>query len=177
MNCSGPAVRALIESAFQTERESNEHLAKLLTLSYEPMLAWKLDGPIEFWNAGAERLYGFSADEAIGHRNHDLLQTKFPVPLPQLRAELGDAGAWSGELHHTCKDGREVIVDSRMQLLGSTVLEANRDVTAASVFRAVFNQTGIFAGIMDLHGRLLEANNLSLERCGYAKEQVLGLPF
>jgi PAS domain S-box-containing protein len=177
MNCSGPAVRALIESAFQTERESNEHLAKLLTLSYEPMLAWKLDGPIEFWNAGAERLYGFSADEAIGHRSHDLLQTKFPVPLPQLRAELGDAGAWSGELHHTCKDGREVIVDSRMQLLGSTVLEANRDVTAASVFRAVFNQTGIFAGIMDLHGRLLEANNLSLERCGYAKEQVLGLPF
>jgi hypothetical protein len=38
----------------------DEHLAKLLTLSYEPMLAWKLDGPIEFWNAGADQLYGFS---------------------------------------------------------------------------------------------------------------------
>jgi hypothetical protein len=49
MNCSGPAVWALIESAFQTERASNEHLAELLTLSFEPMLAWKLDGPIEFW--------------------------------------------------------------------------------------------------------------------------------
>jgi PAS domain S-box-containing protein len=129
MNCSGPAVRALIETAFQTGRESNEHLAKLLTLSYEPMLAWKLDGPIEFWNAGAERLYGFSADEAMGHGSHELLQTKFPVPLPQLRAELGDTGEWSGELHHTCKDGREVIVDSRMQLLDDTVLEVNRDIT------------------------------------------------
>jgi PAS domain-containing protein len=31
-------------------------LANLLTLSYEPMLAWALDGAIEFWNAGAERL-------------------------------------------------------------------------------------------------------------------------
>jgi PAS domain-containing protein len=41
-------------------------LGNLLTLSYEPMLAWRLDGPIEFWNAGAERLYGFAQDEAIG---------------------------------------------------------------------------------------------------------------
>ena len=31
-----------------------ERLASLVTLSYEPMLAWRLDGPIEFWNAGAE---------------------------------------------------------------------------------------------------------------------------
>ena len=37
---------------------------------------------------------------------------------------------WSGELRHICKDGREVTVDSRMQLLGDdTVLEVNRDVT------------------------------------------------
>jgi PAS domain-containing protein len=33
-------------------------------LSYEPMLAWKLNGSIEFWNAGAERLYGFAPNEA-----------------------------------------------------------------------------------------------------------------
>jgi PAS domain-containing protein len=43
-----------------------ERLASLVTLSYEPMLAWHLDGPIEFWNAGAERLYGFASEEAIG---------------------------------------------------------------------------------------------------------------
>jgi PAS domain S-box-containing protein len=158
--------------------ERAERLANLLTLSYEPLLAWKLDGPIEFWNTGAEQLYGFAPDEAVGRSSHALLQTKFPIEFIELRSQLRGERRWSGELRHTCKDGREVIVDSRMQLLGDdTVLEVNRDVTAAAVFRSVFNQTGIFAGIMDLQGYLREANNLSLEWCGYTREQVLDRPF
>ena len=173
-----------------------EHLADLLTLSYEPMFAWRLDGSIELWNAGAERLYGFASNEAVGHSSHALLQTRFPVQFTELRSKLRSERYWSGELRHICKDGREVIVDSRMQLLGDdTVLEVNRDVTeinalllqqaklmqdlsaAAAKFEAIFNQTGIFAGIMDLQGYLREANNLSLDWCGYTREQVLDRPF
>ena len=142
------------------------------------MFVWRLDGPIEFWNAGAKRLYGFSPDEAVGQSSHALLQTKFPIEFAEFRAQLLNERRWSGELRHTCKDGREVIVDSRMQLLGGeTVLEVNRDVTTAAIFRAVFEQSGIFAGIMDLRGYLREANNLSLEWCGYTREQVLDRPF
>jgi PAS domain S-box-containing protein len=119
----------LMDAAFLTERVSDEHFGKLLTLSYEPMLVWKLDGPIEFWNAGAERLYGFSPGEAIGQSSHAILQTKFPSSLSQVCAQLRDTGQWSGELRHICKNGGEVIVDSRMQLLDDTVLEVNRDIT------------------------------------------------
>jgi PAS fold len=77
----------MVRSKSKMEREAtgidaaakrSERLASLVTLSYEPMLAWRLDGPIEFWNAGAERLYGFASDEAIGRSSHSLLQTKFP---------------------------------------------------------------------------------------------------
>ncbi len=162
----------------QTTSERAERLANLLTLSYEPMFAWGLDGPIEFWNTGAQRLYGFSREEVVGRSSHALLQTKFPIEFAELRTRLRNERYWSGELRHICKDGREVIVDSRMQLLGNeTVLEVNRDATAAAKFRAVFNQTGIFAGIMDLRGYLQEANALSLEQCGYTKEQVLDRPF
>ena len=108
-----------------------ERLADLLILSYEPMLAWRLDGSIELWNAGAEGLYGFASNEAVGHSSHALLQTRFPVQFTELRSKLRSERYWSGELRHICKDGREVIVDSRMQLLGDdTVLEVNRDVTA-----------------------------------------------
>ena len=110
--------------------ERAERLASLLTLSYEPMFAWRLDGQIEFWNAGAERLYGFASNEAVGHSSHALLQTEFPIEFTELRSRLLNERYWSGELRHICKDGREVTVDSRMQLLGDdTVLEVNRDVT------------------------------------------------
>ena len=141
MNCSGPAVQRLMEAEFPSERESSHRLASLLTLSYEPMLAWSLDGPIEFWNAGAERLYGFSPDEALGRSSHTLLQTKFALPLPELRARLRAQGEWSGELLHVCKDGREVIVDSRMQLLDSTVLEVNRDITERKQIEVTLGET------------------------------------
>jgi PAS domain S-box-containing protein len=178
------------------ERQSAERLADLLTLSYEPMLAWRLDGAIEFWNAGAERLYGFAASEAVGAISHALLQTHFPIEFTEVRARLRNEHYWSGELRHACKDGREVIVDSRMQLLADdTVLEVNRDVTelralltrqailvrdlsaAADKFEAVFNQSGIFAGIMDLQGNMREVNHLAVDWCGYTREQVLDRPF
>jgi PAS domain S-box-containing protein len=173
-----------------------EHLADLLTLSYEPMFAWRLDGSVEFWNAGAARLYGFAPVEAVGRTSHTLLQTKFPVEFSELRSQLLNERYWSGELGHTCKDGREVIVDSRMQLLGDdTVLEVNRDITelkalntrqatllrelgaTTAKFEALFNQSGIFAGILDLQGYVREVNNLAVDACGYTKEQVLNRLF
>jgi PAS domain S-box-containing protein len=189
----------------QTERESAEteatsrraeRLANLLMLSHEPMFTWTLDGPIELWNAGAERLYGFAPNEAIGSLSHSLLKTKFPIQFIELRSQLLNKRYWSGELRHVCKNGREVVVDSRMQLLGDdTVLEVNRDVTevkaltaaqvrlirelgaATAKFEALFNQSGIFAGIMDLQGYLREVNDLAVDWCGYTREQVLDRPF
>ena len=184
------------EVAFRSDRQSAERLADLITLSYEPMLAWSLDGPIEFWNVGAERLYGFAAEEAVGRFSHALLQTKFPIEFAEFRAELCSSGHWSGMLRHICKDGREVVVDSRMQLLGDkTVLEANRDCTevealvarqaellrdqamTAAKFEALFNQSGIFAGILDRQGYMQEVNDRAVDWCGYTREEVLDRPF
>ena len=122
--------------------ERAERLANLLTLSYEPMLAWSLNGPIEFWNAGAERLYGFAPDEATGRSSHLLLKTTFPIELGELRSQLRNERCWSGELRHICKDGREVTVDSRMQLLGDdTVLEVDRDISERKQIEARLRET------------------------------------
>jgi PAS domain S-box-containing protein len=179
-----------------TTSARTERAAVLLQLSFEPILVWRLDGGIEVWNAKAEQLYGFRPEEALGRVSHALLQTRLPIEPAELTSQLQQSRYWSGELRHICKDGREVIVDSRMQLLDDgAVLEVNRDITeikalaarqatlmrereaVAAKFEALFNQSGIFAGIMDLQGYLREANSLSLDWCGYTREQVLDRPF
>lgn len=49
--------------------------------------------------------------------------------------------------------------------------------TANNKFRAFFDQGPLFAGIMALDGSIIEANRLSLEACGYTREQVVGKRF
>jgi PAS domain S-box-containing protein len=168
-----------------------ERLADLLMLSHEPMFAWKLDGAIEFWNAGAERLYGFAPNETVGHSSHSLLQTKHPIELAELRSQLRNKRYWAGELRHLCKDGRKVIVDSRMQLLGdNTVLEVNRDVTQFKALLATLQESEqrlrSVAAIVESSDDAIVSKNLDgvitswnkgAERIfGYSAEEAIGQP-
>jgi len=184
----------------QAASERAERLAGLLTLSHEPIIAWRLDGVIEFWNAGAERLYGFSPDEAAGQSLHALLQTRFPIDLVEVCSHLRSERVWSGELRRFHKDGREVIVDCRMQLLDDrTVLEVSRDVPAAEAFRAVSErelieaalheseyQARLLASIVEssddaivsknLDGIILSWNRGAERIFGYTAEEAIGQP-
>jgi len=105
----------------------------LIELSHEAIFAWSLTDGIVEWNTGCERLYGYSRDEALGRISHELLHTVHSLPLETFLARLVAQREWSGELRHRTRDGREVIVESRHQVIdvegGSVVLETNRDVT------------------------------------------------
>jgi PAS domain S-box-containing protein len=48
---------------------------------------------------------------------------------------------------------------------------------ATAKFKAVFEQTTVFAGVMSLDGIMLDANRLSLDMCGYRAEDIIGQPF
>src|SRR6516165_11276846 len=155
------------------------------------MLVWQLNGPIEFWNTGAERLYGFAPEEAIGHSSHALLQTKFPLEFNEWIKQLQNKRFWSGELRHVCKDGREVIVESRQQLLSDgTVIEVNRDVTERKQIEADLRQTEqqlmFLASIVQSSNDAIVSKNLDgivtswnkgAERVfGYTAEEAVGQP-
>jgi PAS domain S-box-containing protein len=178
-------------SGVEAAPERAERLASLLTLSYEPMLVWRHNGPIEFWNTGAERLYGFTPEEAIGHNSHALLQTKFPVEFNEFIEQLQNERLWSGELRHIRKDGREVIVESRLQLLDDgTVIEVNRDVTERKQIEADLRereqQLRWLASIIQSSDDAIVSKNLDgiitswnkgAERVfGYSAEEAIGQP-
>ncbi len=122
-----------------TERKRTERVlrrqAELLRLAFDAIILWRLDGGVENWNLGAERLYGISEREAVGRSPHELLSTVHPRPWPEIKAILLEQGFWEGELRHRTRDGREIIVSARNQLVRDSsgtahVLEINRDITA-----------------------------------------------
>jgi PAS domain S-box-containing protein len=67
---------------------------------------------------------------------------------------------------------------SRLRALEQQQRKLAEEAAAATAkFRAVFEQTTVFAGITNLDGTLVDINRLSLEVCGYSAEGVLGKPF
>ena len=55
--------------------------ARLIDVAHEAILIRTIEGEISFWNQGAERIYGWSKEEALGRFSHELLNTRFPVPF------------------------------------------------------------------------------------------------
>lgn len=90
--------------------------ANLLDLTHDAVFVRDQDDIVTFWNLGAAALYGWSRDEAIGHRVHDLLGTRFPRPRVEIEAALQASGRWEGELSCMRRDGRPVEVASRWAL-------------------------------------------------------------
>jgi len=109
--------------------------AELINLAHDAILICDPIGRVMLWNQGAEDLYGWTSQEALGHIIHTLLKTRFPRTPAAIDEQLEHEGHWEGELTHICHDGRSVIVESRQVLvrdeLGQplAVLEINRDIT------------------------------------------------
>ena len=119
----------------ETEVAVRTQQASLLDLTHDSIFVRDTNDVITYWNRGANELYGWTAEQAIGKQSHELLQTVFPAPLGDISADLLRTGRWEGELKHTKADGREVVVASRWSLRRDEreqpagVLETNNDIT------------------------------------------------
>ena len=122
------------EQVFTLVEEALRRRSDLMRQSFDAIIVWQLDQGIESWNQGAEQLYGYSENEALGRFTHELLKTIHPEPWPEIEAKLRESKRWEGELRHHTKEGREVVVSARKQLIRGgdgveRVLEVNRDIT------------------------------------------------
>jgi PAS domain S-box-containing protein len=111
--------------------------ANLLAVTHDAVFVRDENDVIRYWNRGAEELYGWGADEAVGQVSHQLMRSEFPVPLRAITRVLERDGKWEGEITHTRRDGSTVLVASRWSIQrdehgrSAAVLETNNDVTSA----------------------------------------------
>ncbi|HSE84952.1 MAG TPA: PAS domain S-box protein [Candidatus Binatia bacterium] len=90
--------------------------ARLLDLSSDAIIIRDVENRITYWNHGAEELYGWGREEALGKVTHELLQTEFPEPLHQITSKLHRDNRWSGDVVHHRRDGKAIHVSTRWVL-------------------------------------------------------------
>jgi rsbT co-antagonist protein RsbR len=109
--------------------------AELLDLAHDAIRVRRLDGTTVYWNHGAERILGFSRDEAVGRNIRTLLHTAADGDLQAIERQLLASGYWEGELTHRRRDGQSIVVSSRWVLRRDAqgqpdaVLEIDTDIT------------------------------------------------
>jgi PAS domain S-box-containing protein len=100
---------AAVTSRDQAEAELRDREAKLRglvqTLDLAAIMVRDMDGVIQFWSKGCERLYGWTSQEVIGRKVEDVLGTEYPMPRQEIEAILIKAGSWSGDFVQRRRDG------------------------------------------------------------------------
>jgi PAS domain S-box-containing protein len=161
--------------------------ADLLDQSHDAIFTWKIGGGITYWNRGAERLYGYAAEEVIGRSSHELLRTHHPVPVQEVEAQIAREGSWYGELTHTTREGRAIAVESRHVRVSSNgetyALETNRDITARKHaeeelrkseerFRSSILHSPLPILLFDDREQILSISQSWLEESGYSRGEL-----
>jgi len=139
--CVGSAISLLIghlRESLDTAARAEEALRRkgqLIELSHDAIVTADSKRRITGWNKGATEMYGWTEGEVTGKTIHDLLPVSSEVPPSEITEILHREGRWDGELNHTARDGRRLVVESRQVLVRDGrnetlgVLEINRDVT------------------------------------------------
>lgn len=137
--------RAQLEERFREQ-------ASLLDKAQEAIMVFDLDGGISYWNKGAEKLYGWHAEEVLGRSVGPLLH-KEPDAFRRAFQELMESGEWKGELAQAGKDGTNFSIEAHWTLVRDddgrpqSILAINTDIT-------IRKQTD---GALQMQGRVLES--------------------
>jgi PAS domain S-box-containing protein len=186
--------------AEQERRASVERFRAIVETSPECVKVVANDGTLLHMNSSGLRMVAASEEEVVGTNTYDLVA---PEHREQFRAFnqhicAGNRGSLefdiiglSGERRHMeshsaplCNPDGTISqlaitrdVTDRKQAEGRERQIVAEIVATTAKFRALFEQTTQFAGIMNREGVLIDANNLSLKACGYQAHEVLGKLF
>jgi PAS domain S-box-containing protein len=175
-----------------TARKSTEavaaRLASIVASSDDAIISKTLDGIITTWNAGAQALYGYTAEEMIGQSISILVPSDMPNEMPQLLEKIG-----RGELveHYETvrvdKDGNRKDIslsisplrDAHGNIIGASSIK--RDITQRKIAEQqlrmrsrLLNAIGQAVIVTDLAGTITYWNDSAVELYGWPASEALG---
>lgn len=136
------SIRYAIERK-RAEQKIREQAA-LLDIATDAILVRDAQNQILFWNKGAEKLYGWKAEEILGKRVSELLYQDPSAQFEMAQQELMSHNEWQGELNQITKTSQEIIVESRWTLVRDDdgqpkfILVVSTDVTGKKQLEAQF---------------------------------------
>ncbi|HYA15453.1 MAG TPA: PAS domain S-box protein, partial [Syntrophales bacterium] len=175
------------------EEEAQSH-AQLLDLANDAILICDLSGNISYWNKGAEKLYGWSRNEAVGQNILSLLQTEPMLKAKDIRERFFRDGYWEGERVHTKKDGKKVTVHSRWTLQRDhwnkpvAFSEINRDITELKRKEKDLQDTSLYSrrlieasldplATISTKGKIMDVNKAVEDVTGIPRKKLIGSDF
>jgi PAS domain S-box-containing protein len=111
-----------------------EEQKALLDKTQDAIVIFEPEGRILYWNKGAERIYGWSATEAVGRFIGEFIHADIHK-FRDVNKLVMDTGEWTGEMHHLNRERHELIIESHWWLVRDkdgrpkSFLAINTDVT------------------------------------------------
>jgi PAS domain S-box-containing protein len=165
--------------------EQIQEQATLLDEARDAICVTDLDQQLLYWNRSAERLYGWSPEEALGRSANDLLSQR-GVALTALKT-LIQKNEWHGELQHTTREGKQLIVESRWTLIRDasdtpkSILVINTDITERKRAEQKIQEQAALLDkardailVSDLDQRIVYWNEGATRLYGWPPEEAVG---
>jgi PAS domain S-box-containing protein len=160
------AIRSDITERKRAEEQIREQAA-LLDQAQDAILVRDLEHNILFWNKGAEKIYGWSAEEVIGKNAAEILFKERSAQFDAARKAIIEKGEWKGEMHQMRRDGTDIVVESRWTLVRDdrgdpkSILIINTDITEKKRMEAQFLRAQRMESIGTLAGGIAhDLNNV-----------------
>ena len=182
-------------SARRDAEEARYRLAAIVESSEDAIVSKDLNGIIASWNAGAQRIFGFSPEEAVGQPITIIIPPELRGEEKQIIRRLRNGERIEHfETVRMTKSGERLNIsltvspvrDSRGRIIGASKIA--RDVTERkrieealrqreSQLRAAFSQTYSFLILLTPDGTITEANRAAIEASGHKREELIGHKF
>ncbi|HEY3296088.1 MAG TPA: PAS domain S-box protein [bacterium] len=171
--------------------QSLRHQADLFDLEDDAIIVRDLEDRCIYWNRGAERLYGWTREEALGQVVHELLMAQTTVPYDEIKERVLREGSYEVEITDITRDVRKLVVTSRWAVQrdhnGAPIafMQVNREITQRkemeealrwavqsavreqAQLEAVFESVDDGIVVTDMQGHFRLVNKAEAKMCGY----------